>query len=472
MMLGKSDDRSTRSAGKPRTWGRVSGKISFRGETSMGPTKPKESTATKLMKIAQLSRENPNSEFQWLMPHYNFDSLMGCFNDLDGRKAVGADGIGKAEYGNAVAANITTLIEKMKSMSYRPGPVREVLIPKEGRPGATRPLGISNFEDKLVQHMTNKILGAIYEPTFRECSFGFRPNRSCHTAIKALSTHLFKSRCKVVIDVDLKNFFGTIDHDKLVEMLRMRIKDEVFIRYIVRMLKAGVLSDGDLRITEEGSPQGNVASPTLSNIFGHYVIDCWFEEIVKKHTVKPVALFRYCDDLVICCDDEQDAERIMRALNERLKKFSLVLNLEKTKMVGFDKHAFGNGVNQGSFDFLGFTFFLAHSRGGGVTVKLKTSRLRLRSKLGNVTAWMKSNRHSLRLKSLWLKFTSKLAGHVRYFGVSFNSASVGQFLRGARRIFFKWINRRSQKRSITWEKFALFIKQYPLPKVKVYHPLF
>lgn len=438
----------------------------------MGFTKPKVATATKLMRIAQLSRENPTSEFKWLMPHFNSDSLTECFNELGAKKAVGVDGVGKAAYGQNVAANISALIEKMKTMSYRPGPVRKVLIPKEGKAGATRPLGISNFEDKMVQLMTSKILGAIYEPTFRDCSHGFRPGRSCHTAVKALSTYLFKQQCKVVIDVDLKNYFGTISHRKLLDFLRLRINDEVFLRYIVRMLKAGVLSDGEFQMTEEGSPQGNVASPILTNIFAHYVIDCWFEDVVKRHVNKSVALFRYCDDMVICCDDEGDAERVMRALNERLKKFSLEMNQDKTKIVTFNKRAFAAGSDQGSFDFLGFTFYIAHSRAGNVTVKLKTSRSRMRSKLKNVTAWMKACRHSVKLKALWQQFTVKLNGHARYFGVSFNSEHVARFIHAAIRIFFKWINRRSQKRSFNWDKFKLFLERFPPPKAKVYHPLF
>lgn len=446
--------------------------IDLKGETSVGQTKPNETTATKLMRIAQLSRDNVDTELRWLMPHYNLGSLTGCFRELEGNKAVGADGVNKATYGAKLNDNLDGLIDQMKTMSYRPQPVREVLIPKEGKPGATRPLGISNFEDKIVQLMTSKILGAIYEPVFRSCSYGFRPERSCHTAIKALSSYLFKHPCEVVIDVDLKNFFGTIDHQKLVEILQLRIKDQVFIRYIVRMLKAGLLSDGELKMTDEGSPQGNVASPILSNIYAHYVIDCWFEDVVKKHTAKPVALFRYADDVIICCDDASDAARIKTALEGRLSKYSLELNLEKTKMVAFNKRAFAKGIGQETFDFLGFSFYLAYSRKGNVTVKLKTSRQRMRSKLAKVKEWMKANRHSLKLKSLWLSFTAKLAGHVRYFGVSFNSANVSKFLYEARRIFFKWINRRSQKKSISWEKFGLFTKLYPLPTVKVHHPLF
>jgi len=225
---------------------------------------------------------------------------------------------------------------------------------KEGRPGEVRPLGISNFEDKVVQMMTAKILGAIYEPTFRECSYGFRPGRGCHTAIKALGAFLHRHDCEVVIDIDLRNYFGTIDHEILVEMLRQRIRDETFIRYIVRMLKAGILSDGELQMTEEGSPQGNVASPILSNIYGHFVIDSWFEDVVKSHCIGRVELFRYCDDMVICCQLRTDADRIFKALEGRLAKAALSLNLDKTRLVSFDRKAFCRGEQQDSFDFLGF----------------------------------------------------------------------------------------------------------------------
>jgi len=418
-----------------------------------------------------MSRENPNCEIKWLMPHYNQESLKGCFGELDGKKAVGADRISKDEYGVNVDSNTANLIDRMKTMSYRPGPVREVLIPKEGKPGATRPLGISNFEDKMVQRMTSKILEAIYEPTFRNCSYGFRPNRDCHMAVKNLCNSIHKNQYEVVIDVDLKNYFGTLDHGTLLEFLKLRIKDERFLRYIVRMLKAGVLSDGELRITDEGSPQGNVASPVLSNIFGHYVIDCWFEDVVKLHVKGPVELFRYCDDMVICCRYAADANRITKALEGRLSKFKLELNLEKTKSVSFSKRLFDGGKDQGTFDFLGFTFYLARTRKGFVTVKVKTSRKRLRSKLANVKAWIKSHRH-IRLLPLWRTFRSKLVGHLNYYGVSDNSENVIRFFTEAKKIFLKWINRRSQRKSLTWEKFALFMSRYPLPRITVRHSLF
>jgi retron-type reverse transcriptase len=198
----------------------------------MGFTKLRQPTATKLARIAEMSRENSLVEINWLMTHFNEESLKSCFHELDAEKALGVDGIGKEEYGRNLDENVAQLIAKMKTRSYRPGPVREVRIPKEGTPGATRPLGISNFEDKMVQLMTAKILTAIYEPTFRECSFGFRPGKSSHMAIKSLMDYLHDSPCGAVVDVDLRNFFGTLSHEVLISFLRVRIKDEVFLRYI------------------------------------------------------------------------------------------------------------------------------------------------------------------------------------------------------------------------------------------------
>ena len=452
--------------------GRTLGETILGGETLSGMTKPGKTTETKLKRIAQRSGENPCAEFRWLMPHFNKESLTGCFNELDARKAVGVDGQTKEVYGGNLEDNIKSLIERMKKMSYCPGPVREVLIPKEGKRDAHRPLGISNFEDKIVQLMISKILNAIYDLVFRDCSYGFRPRRSCHTAIKAVREYLYSHWCEVVIDVDIENFFDTINHEVLISFLRIKIKDERFIRYIVRMLKAGVLSKGELRITEEGSPQGNVASPILANIYAHYVIDCWFQDIVKKHVRGPVELFRYCDDMVICCRYRNDAERIRKALERRLEKYSLRLNVEKTKLISFDKKAYANGMRQGTFDFLGFTFYLGRSRRGYVIVKVKTSKERIRSKLRKAKQWIKANRNRVELRVLWFKFVVKLSGHVRYYGVSFNTYQVSTFLNQSKRIFFKWINRRSQRKSLTWEQFNKFIQKYPPPKAKVYHPLF
>jgi len=406
------------------------------------------------------------------MPHFNEESLIGCFNELDGKKAVGVDSQKKEEYGRQLRGNIGRLIARMKKMAYRPGAVREVCIPKEGSKRAFRSLGISNFEDKIVQLMMSKILTAIYEPIFRDCSYGFRPGRSCHMAIRAVRDYLFRNRCDVVIDIDIKDFFGSLNHKRLMEMVEIKIKDKMLIRYIVRMLRAGVLSNGELKVTEEGSPQGSIVSPILANVYAHYTIDCWFEDVVKKHVRGAVELYRYCDDMVICCQYRSDAEKIKRALIKRLERFSLSLNEEKTKMIPFNKWKYKLGHKQGTFDFLGFTFYIGQSRRGYAIVKVKTSRKRFRAKLKRLKKWIRRNRDRARLKDLWMQYRVKVQGHVRYYGVSFNTKHVSRFRRKAAEIFVKWINRRSQRKSLTLDQFWKFVEKYPLPKTVVYHHLF
>lgn len=429
-------------------------------------------TNTKLKRIAWLSEQDSRKKFECLMHFFNRESLLECFHELDKRKAVGVDGINKITYAKNLEENIQGLIAQMKKMAYRPGPVREVLIPKEGKPGATRPLGISNLEDKVVQKMMQKVLENLYEPLFLNCSHGFRPGRSCHTAIQGLHKHLYENEIQTVIDIDLKNFFGTIDHHLLENILKERIRDPKFMRYINRMFKAGVLSDGEMKVSDEGVPQGSICSPILSNIFAHYAIDVWIEEMVKPACRGTVELFRYADDVVICCQYEADALRIRKALVKRLEKFKLQLNEEKTKLVTFDKKAARQGEKQGTFDFLGFKFYWGKSRTGRVIPKLQTRAKTKRAKLKRVKEWIKQERNSKPLKEIWKIFLAKLRGHIQYYGVSHNARQVKNFLYGARRIVFKWLNRRSQRKSFTWESFEKYLEINPLPKVKVVHPLF
>ncbi|QGP41028.1 reverse transcriptase domain-containing protein [Piscirickettsia salmonis] len=439
----------------------------------MEPTETSSSTETKLERIAWLSAVDPGKVFNQVMHHFNLDSLLQCFHELNGKKALGVDGVTKEQYEENLIPNLLDLLDRMKRMAYIPGAVRLVLIPKEGRPGAMRPLGISNFEDKIIQKMTQKVLESIYDPIFLGNSYGFRPGKSCHNAIRALDYYLFSNRIESIIDVDLENYFGTIDHNLLIDMLETKIKDQRFIRYIIRMFKAGVLSKGELTMSDEGVPQGSVCSPIISNIFAHYVIDDWFEKVVKKHCQGKVEMFRYADDMVICCQFRNDAGRIKKALAKRLSKFRLKMNEDKTREIAFSKQDAARGIRQGAFDFLGFAFYLGVSVSGRAIIpKLKSSGKRLRSKLKKISEWMKKNRNKYPLRKLWEILCSKLKGHVQYYGVSFNADGVGLFLYKARRIFYKWVNRRSQRKSFNWGKFSLFVKRFPMPKAKVCHKFF
>ena len=287
-----------------------------------------------------------------------------------------------------------------------------------------------------------------------------------------MSQYLFKNVVATVIDVDLASYFGSINHKKLEAILREKIKDKRFMRYIVRMFKAGVLSENELKISDEGVPEGSIASPILSNIFAHYVIDLWFESTVKKHCRGKVEMFRYCDDMVVCCQYQQDAERVKKALAKRLTRYKLKMNEDKTHCVEFSKVLYRQGKSQGTFDFLGFKFYLGRSRNGVVMSKVKTSGTRIRSKLKKVNQWAKEIRNKHRLKQIWKMFCIKLQGHIRYYGVSFNYRGVCRFLDKAKKLMFKWLNRRSQRRSFSWEKFQLFVIQNPLPSAKIYHKLF
>ena len=438
----------------------------------MPPTEQQYLTKTKLERIAWLSGRDSVKKFDCLMHLFNTESLTACFHELDGRKAVGSDRVSKEDYGQALSKNVEELVTRMKEMAYRPGPVREVLIPKEGKPGSYRPLGIANFEDKMVQKMTAKILESIYEPTFMDCSYGFRPARGCHDAIRGLHHHLYHHRVETVIDVDLANFFGTIRPAVVDEILRKRIGDDRFLRYIQRLFKAGVMQDGELTMSDEGVPQGSPASPVIANIVAHEVIDTWFENIVKTHARGQVTMHRYCDDLVICCQYETDAVRVHKALGLRLNKYGLKLNEEKTRLVRFSKKRMEEGEKQESFDFLGLTFYLGKSRKGFIIPKLRTNRKRFKSKLKRVKEWVRGHRSKMRLPELWAIFCSKLRGHVAYYGISFNQASVGNFIKESIHIVFKWLNRRGGKREITWEKFQLFLKRNPPPANIVHHQLF
>lgn len=429
-------------------------------------------TETKLKRIAALSAANPEMVFTHVIHHFNEESLRACFHELDGKKAKGSDGIDKEKYGEALETNLQNLMSRMRRMAYIPGPVRQVLIPKESKPGAMRPLGISNFEDKIIQKMMHKILESIYEPLFHENSYGFRPGRSCHKAIEVLHAYLSTHEVETVIDVDISNYFGTIPHDELIKIISKKITDPRLIRYLMRMFKAGVLADGEMIVSDEGVPQGSVCSPILSGIFAREVITEWFEKTVKPHCRGEVKLIMYADDIVICCQHNKDAERIKVALGKRLAKYGMKMNEDKTKLVKFSRRKQRLGEKQQTFDFLGFTFYLGKSRKGFYLVKMKTNSKRYRSKLKKVNEWARDIRNKMPLKDIMKKAAAKVRGHVQYYGVSHNYVDVQSFVYKVENIIFKWMNRRSQRKSFGWEKFLKLLDRIEFPKARICHKFF
>lgn len=439
---------------------------------AVSPTEAQATAETILQRIAWLSARDASKCFDTVMHLFTQESLAGCFHALDGRKAVGADGMTKAGYGADLERNLTELVGRMKRMGYRPGAVREVRIPKAGAAGATRALGISSLEDKVVQGMVRKVLEAVYEPVFLDCSYGFRPGRGPHDAVRALHQYLYRHEIECVIDVDLARYFDSIDQNRLLKMISQKVSDRRFLRYLSRLFKAGILRDGELWLSNEGVVQGSACSPVMANIYAHYVLDEWFETTVKRYCKGEVALFRYADDAVICCQYSHDAERIRKALSGRLAKFGLALNEAKTQMVPFCRPARKQQDRRAVFDFLGFTFYWGVSRRGQPLVKVKTSGQRLRSKLQAIYQWAKQTRSQCTTQQFWALLCAKVRGHIRYYGVSFNIRAVMTFVHKVRRIAFHWLNCRSQRRSFTWELFERFTGAHPLPHAVVYHRLF
>jgi RNA-directed DNA polymerase len=421
---------------------------------------------TGVERIANRARQEPPTRYTSLMHHYTVANLRACFESLDAKKATGVDGVSKAMYGQNLEANLQALHQKLCQMSYRPKPVRRVEIPKED--GSTRPLGISCIEDKIVQEMTRRILEAIYEPLFIDTSYGFRPRRSCHDALRQVNHEVMNETVNWIADLDLAKFFDTMPHREILAVLTERIADQRFLRLIARMLKAGVQTPGGIVHDELGSPQGSIVSPVLANAFLDHVLDQWFVKTVRQHCHGYCNLIRYADDALAVFERQDDAERFMRVLPLRLGKFGLRLNTQKSCLLAFGKRrawrAFRTGERLPTFDFLGFTHYWGRSRTGKARLKRKTSKKRLRRALVEINRWLRQERNARKLPDLWQAIGRKMRGHFNYFGVTDNSRALSCFAWAVRRLLFKWLNRRSQRRSFTWEGFRRYHRRHPLPR--------
>ena len=430
---------------------------------------------TKLERIAEISATTPKPEFTSLYHLINAEMLMQCHKELDGNKAVGIDRVTKAEYEEHLEENITNLVERLKNKAYKPLPSLRVYIPKSN--GKMRPLGIASYEDKIVQLAVKKILEAIYEPRFLNCMYGFRPNRGCHDAIKEVHRQLQNEWINYVVDADIRGFFDHMSHEWLMKFLGLYIKDRNLLWLINKYLKAGVVAEGVHEAGGEGSTQGNIISPILANIYMHNVLTLWYKFVVLKETEGKCFLAVYADDFIAGFQHKSDAERYYTALKERLGKFNLELEESKSRLIEFGRYAESNsrrryGKKPETFDFLGFTFYCGKGRKrGNFCVKLKTSRKKYAQKLKGMKEWLYAN-NDLPVKELIEKLNKKLVGHYRYYGVSYNGKKLGSFLHFTQRYLCKALNRRSQKKSYTWDGFADMLKVYPLAKPKIYVRLF
>ena len=415
-----------------------------------------------------------DGKVQNLTSYINEKSLIASHNEMDGKKAKGTDGMVKEDYSENLEANVKHLVNRMKNGSYQPKSTRRVYIPKDGS-NKMRPLGISCYEDKLVENIIAQILTEVYEPKFYNESFGFRPNRSCHQAVREIIEKVKYHKVNYVVEADIKGFFDNVDHEWLIKFLEHDIADKKFIDIIKKFLKAGIMEKGNFLDSEKGVPQGNGTSPILANVYLHYVLDNWFDVIVKRQCKGEAYLIRYCDDFVCCFQRKEEAEIFYQKLIERFEKYGLELALEKTKILEFGRFASQGREKRGlgrpeTFDFLGFTFYCStDGKGEFFRCKVKTSEKKFRSKVKTIKEWIKNNR-TMPVGELIKKINQKLRGHYQYYGVTDNTKSVKRYLQEVKMLLFKWLNRRSQRRSYTnLTYFDGLLKTFPLlePKINV-----
>jgi group II intron reverse transcriptase/maturase len=425
----------------------------------------RQTVQTSLQGIAKKATKQKKYRFRNLAVILNEEMLLDSWRFIRKDAAHGVDRVNAREYERNLEENVRKLVERLKRGSYRAKLVRRQYIPK-GK-GGKRPLGIPATEDKLLQLAAKRILEAIYESDFLKCSYGYRPKVGARDAVHNLTVKLqFGTYCYVV-EADIKGFFDHVDHDWMVRMLQERVDDRVFVRLIKKWLKAGVLEeDGKVVRPVTGTPQGGVISPILANIYLHYVLDLWFQKVVKKQCRGEACLIRYADDFVAAFEFQEDAEQFYRQLPERLEKFGLELSAAKTRVIPFDRDTPSDGRR---FEFLGFEFYWGKDRKGKPHLKRRTARNRLWASLLRFAQWCREARN-LELRELFRKVNAKLRGYYNYYGVVGNYESLEKFFRHALRLLFKWLNRRSQRRSYNWPGFVALLKHYRLEKPRIVWP--
>jgi RNA-directed DNA polymerase len=428
--------------------------------------------STKRQRIAELARSKRGVALSTLHHVIDLEWLKEAYRLTRKDGAPGIDGVTAADYAENLEANLLDLLDRMKSGRYQAPPVRRVYIPKGDRAGSLRPLGLPTFEDKVCQRAIVMVLELVYEQDFLPYSYGFRPGRSAHQALQDLRTGFMRHGLRWVIDLDIEKYFDSIPHPHLRSFLDRRVTDGVIRRMIDKWLKAGVLEDGLLRHATEGSPQGGVISPCLSNIFLHHVLDEWFENEVKPRLKGRSTLVRFADDAVLAFADFRDAQRVLDVLGKRLARYGLTLHPDKTRFVDFRSyrpegkdHPDTDGP---TFTFLGFCHVWGKSRKGKTVVRQVTAKQRYARALAAVTEWCRKHRH-LPIPEQHTQLVAKMRGHYAYYGIAGNSRRLSWYAYQVRRIWRKWLSRRDRGSSLNWSRFNELLKRHPLPVPQIVH---
>jgi group II intron reverse transcriptase/maturase len=425
-----------------------------------------ENTSPGLLKVAERAKREPAGRFHALAYLIDQDALTRAYHGTRKDAAVGVDGVTKEQYGQNLEENIQDLHGRLKARRYRHQPIRRIHIPKDR--GKTRPIGIAAFEDKIVQEAAREVLQAIYDQDFLDCSYGFRPGRSAHDALRALDRAVYRHEVNWILEADIASFFDSVCRTKLLEILRERIADGSLLRLIGKCLHVGVLDGEEYSEPDVGTVQGSILSPILGNIYLHHVLDRWFEAEVKPRLRGKAILVRYCDDFVIGFEHRDDAERVMVVLAKRMARYGLTLHPEKTRLLDFrpPRRSQRRGKGAATFDFLGFTVYWRHTRGGTWQMTCKTRKARVARAVRSVHDWCRRHRH-LPVRDQHAALARRLRGHYQYFGVNGNFQCLRVVALQARRSWYKWLCRRSQRKRLNWERFNDLLRDFPLPRPHV-----
>ncbi len=425
-----------------------------------------ERMSPELREVVERAQREPEGRFHSLAHRIDVPALERAFHRLRKDAAVGVDGVTKEAYGKELDSNLADLHERLRSKRYRHQPLRRVHIPK-GK-GQRRPIGISALEDKIVQGAVRDVLEAVYEQDFLDCSYGFRPGRSAHDAVRALKRAVDQGEVSWILEADIMSFFDSLDRTKLKEMLQARVADGSLLRLIGKCLHVGVLDGEEYSEPDQGTTQGSVLSPLLGNVYLHDVLDVWFEREVKPRLRGEATLIRYADDFVIGFERHDDAERVLTVLGKRMGRHGLTLHPDKTRLIAFERPRASQrgGKGPSTFDFLGFTFYWRRTRRGRWTMWCKTRHARLRRAIQSVAEWCRRHRH-LPVAVQHAALTRRLVGHFNYFGVNGNSRSLACLVSVTERLWLKWLRRRSQRTRLTWERFKQLLARFPLPRPRI-----